>query len=646
MGVARIPQGALTEALDALGDGVLIVDAEGVIRYANRRLAELFGYSHDELVGAVVERLVPGALRGRHVGLRDGYTRAAWRRGLGHLPPQPGLRSDGSEVAVEISLAPLKGSPALFVAVLRDATDRLVLEDQRLRDAQARAVQEIVGALDAIVWESETPDRRTLKLLGGRDEVRLGYPTPRWQEPGFWASIVHHTDRVAVVQSLLAPHSESLELTYRIVDADGEMRDVRDVVSVTRGSAGEIVRLRGVITDVSGRHELASRLNRAAKMQAVGQLAGGIAHDFNNLLTIVSGYARRLAARPDLASVHEDLEQILTASDRAGQLTRQLLAFSRRGHGPAAKVDVGALVGELAPMLRRLLAADIAFEFRIEPGLAPVVIERTGLEQVIMNLVLNAADAMAAGGTLTIDGRECVVSGQEALDRGVAEGSFLELSIADTGTGIVPETVDRIFEPFFSTKGEHGTGMGLATVHGIVVEAGGFIGVDSSVGPGTVGVGGASGTTFTVALPAVAIRTAATDPEDAGATLLLVEDEPALRTLMVTMLRERGYSVLQAGDGDRALAVAAAHEGQIDLLVTDVVMPRLSGPELVAQLRSAQPGLAVLFMSGYNDSRLVSRGLDEASVNLLVKPFTPAQLVAHVSEALAAADSGGPQSDD
>ena len=622
----RIGDGALEEMLDATPDGIVMAGHDGRIRYANRAAAVLFGYRPDELIGATVEQLVPGCLHGQHVADRNAYVQHPQPRPMGLGLRLQGLRRDGSEVPVEISLAPMtRDGEQAVVTVIREASEQRRLEEEHTRYAQAHAVEEIVGALDAIVWESTTPDRESLTYLGGREEVLLGYPREQWLEPGFWMSLVHPEDRLAALTfAEAARESENFELLYRMISADGHVRQVRDIVTVNRDPEGPIQRLRGVITDITERQEITARLNQAQKMEAVGQLAGGIAHDFNNLLTIVSGYARRLSARSDLVSARPDLEQILLASDRAADLTRQLLAFARRGHTEPSLIDVSALARELEPMLRRLLAADIVFEFQLQPGLPPVMMDRTGLEQIMMNLMINASDAMPSGGTLRVTTRERQVPIEEAGVHGLDAGSYVELAVGDSGTGMAPETVERIFEPFFSTKGERGTGMGLATVYGTVDQADGWIDVTSVVGRGT---------TFTVVLPAAGEPAAAGPAQDPQRpTLLLVEDEPALRTLVVTMLEEEGYLILQAGNGLDAIALAERHRGEIDLLLTDVVMPRMSGPELAQKLRALRPGLEVLFMSGYNDSRLVHRGVEESNVNLLVKPFSPDDLVEMVGE--------------
>ena len=620
-----LQEGALVDLLDAPPDGILIVGVDGLIVFANAASEQLFGYTREELRGTPIETLVPARHRGRHAVDRDAYTAHPRRRPMGLGLQLHGLRKDGSEFPVEISLAPLStGGETLIVSMVRDATEQRVTEEQRVRNARARAVEEIVAGLEAIVWEGTAPDRESMTYLGGRREAFLGYPPDHWLQPGFWLSVVHPEDRItALTFAEASREQDTFELEYRLIDAEGGVHRVRDLVSVRRGDDGEIDRLSGVIVDMTERRELERRLSHAQKMEAVGQLAGGIAHDFNNLLTIVSGYARRLRVREDLAGAHRELDQIISATDRAAELTKQLLAFARRGQGEVKLIDVNATISELEPMLRRIIAADIAFHFELDPHVPPVMMDRTALEQILMNLIINASDAMAAGGTLTLATHTHVVSASESTVHRVPVGDDVRITVADTGTGIPPAVLERIFEPFFTTKLEKGTGMGLASVYGIVEQAGGWIDVDSAIGVGT---------TFQVMLPGAA-PAAPSEVEDQPvqrATLLLVEDEPALRQLVVSMLEEQGYRVLQAENGLDAIELAARHRGSLELLITDVVMPRLSGLELAQQLRSLRPGLEVLFMSGYNDSRLVGRSVEQEPFNLLVKPFTPDQLIARV----------------
>ena len=618
-----LPAGAFVEVLDAAPDGVLLVDGDGRVAFANEAAQQLFGYAKDELVGAAVETLVPARQRSRHLADRKAYADNPRRRPMGLGLQLQGLRKDGSEVPVEISLAPLNATGgSLVVAIVRDATDQRALEEQRLRFARSEAVEEIIAGLEAIVWEATAPDRASLTYLGGRDKAFLGYPRRLWLREGFWLSVVHPDDRIhALTFAETALEQDSFELEYRLIDSAGAIHDVRDIVSVSRGADEEIVRVRGMIVDLTERRELEGRLSESRKMEAVGQLAGGIAHDFNNLLTIVSGYALRLRRRDDLGDAHEDLDQIITAANRAAELTRQLLTFARHGRGEAVLLDPREALTALEPMLRRLIDADIAIDFRLDAGLPSVLIDRSQLEQVAMNLIINASDAMRDGGTLTIAGRSVSLAQVDASRHGAGPGEYVRLSVTDTGVGMAPEVRERIFEPFFTTKKDRGTGMGLATVYGIVESAGGWIDVDTAPGRGT---------TFHVMVPVAGAQPDHEEPLPGGPTVLLVEDETALRRLIQRMLEEEGYTVLQAADGLEAINVAERHRGPLHLLLTDVVMPGLSGPELVRQLHGARPDLEVLYMSGYNDSRLISRGIEEAKVNLLAKPFTPDELVERV----------------
>ena len=629
-----ISHGALNALLDATPDGVLLVSTDGRVIFSNLAAQRLFGYSREKMIGKPVETLIPPRYRAHHVADRMEYLEHALPRPMGLGIRLHGLRRDGSELPVEISLAPMEADgERVILTTVRDATKPRAAEEQRVRSARSEAVEEIVAGLEAIVWESADSDRASLTYLGGHEAAFLGYPREQWLEDGFWLSVVHPDDRLAALTvAATALERDTFELEYRLIAADGGIHQVRDIVSVRRSEDGKIERMRGVIVNMTERHELESRLARAQKMEAVGQLAGGIAHDFNNLLTIVSGYARRLRERSDLADAGSDLDQIIASTDRAADLTRQLLSFARRGEMAPELLDPGESIRALEPMIRRLLDADIAFDFQLDRHVPSILMDRTQLEQILMNLIINASDAMRGGGTLKIATRTRGISHEEAAMQGVPTGDYVELTVSDTGIGMSAEVRDRIFEPFFTTKQDKGTGMGLASVYGTVEQAGGWVEVESELGHGT---------TFHIVLPVGPPPGVAPGAEPGtGPTLLLVEDEPALRQLVATMLAEDGYSVLEATSGLDAIALAERHRGPIALLITDVVMPGLAGPELARKLQSLRPGLEVLFMSGYNDSRLVSRGVAGTKVRLLVKPFTPDQLLADVREQLS---SGTPQ---
>jgi PAS domain S-box-containing protein len=617
--------------LEVAPDGILLVDEDGQVEQVNAAAVELFGYERERLVGMRVEELVPDRFRERHVGYRTDYVAAPKSRPMGVGLDLYGRRADGEEFPLEISLSPVAtDGRMLTVAIVRDRTQQREMERQRLELAGSQAVEEIVAGLEAIVWEATSPDRESLTFLGGSESALLGYPRETWLQDSFWLSVVHPDDRLAALTfAETAREQNRFEFEYRLIGANGEVRQVRDIVTVARRADGEIEKLRGVIVDITDRRDLETRLAQAQKMEAVGQLAGGIAHDFNNLLTVASGYARRLV-RPEVGSDplsghRSDLSQIIAATDRAAELTAQLLAFARRGQGEPELIDPNELLRALQPLLRRLLDEDIGFNLHLDERAPVVLINRSDLEQIVINLVLNARDAMPGGGLLELATSELDLQGQEAVTHGVGEGPYLSLRVSDTGIGIPPEFQARIWEPFFTTKEQgKGTGMGLATVYGIVEQAGGFVRLDSTPG---------AGTTFAVNLPAAPVEpSAAPELEPTLPTVLLVEDEQALRELAETILREEGYLVLTAGDGREALALAERHHGPLELLVTDVVMPNLSGPELAQRLRSLRPDLQVLYMSGYNDGRLVTRGIEQAKVSLLYKPFRPDELLDKVGE--------------
>ncbi len=406
------------------------------------------------------------------------------------------------------------------------------------------------------------------------------------------------------------------------------------VVTAVRDRRGELLGFAKVTRDMTERRSLEEQLRQSQKMEAVGRLAGGIAHDFNNLLTAIMGYADLLLS--DLAPEdprREELDEIRKAADRATNLTRQLLAFGRRQVLSPKVLDLGALVTDMAPMLRRLIGEDI--DLAISPAAEPVqvVIDPGQLEQVILNLVVNARDAMPDGGKLTVE-TDSVELDQEfvAEHLGVRPGPYVLLAVSDTGIGMDEETRLRLFEPFFTTKPQgRGTGLGLATVYGVVTQSGGAIWVYSEPGKGT---------TFKIYLPRVEAGERAAIPQRQRAiergteTVLVVEDDPGVRALITGVLARHGYSVLDAPDSTQGLLVAGQHSGSIDLLVTDVVMPGSSGAVLAQRLRLERPGVKVLFISGYTDDAIVHHGVLEPGVAFLEKPFTPAALAAKVREVL------------
>ena len=410
---------------------------------------------------------------------------------------------------------------------------------------------------------------------------------------------------------------------------DGTLIDV-EVTYDDIDFAGRPARL-AAVEDVTERRRLEDRLRQAQKMEAVGQLAGGIAHDFNNLLTAIVGYATLLdRALPVSDELHEEVQEIIGAARRAGTLTQQLLAFSRKQVLRPTVLDVNVVVRDMERILHRTIGEHIALETSLEPGLAPVRADASQLEQVIMNFAVNARDAMPGGGRITIETANVPLDAELAQAHPEARpGAYVLLAVSDTGTGMSPEVKAHLFEPFFTTKEVgKGTGLGLATVYGIVHQSGGFIAVDSELGRGS---------RFRIFLPraeAPAADTTPATPEPAAAgsgTVLLVEDERGVRHLARDVLGRYGYRVLEAGDGSEALRLAASHEGSIDLLLTDVVMPGMSGAELAERFLALRPGVRVLFASGYASDAVMRHGITDG-VPFLQKPFEPDELVRRVRE--------------
>ena len=453
---------------------------------------------------------------------------------------------------------------------------------------------------------------------------------------------VTHPDDLATDLAMLARvgrgEIDTYELEKRYIHASGRVIWIQLDVAVVRGAAGEPLYFIGQIQDITNRRQLEEQFRQSQKMEAVGRLAGGVAHDFNNVLTVISGYSELALQRVGEGStgsehdeVREDLEGIKRAAARATSLTQQLLAFSRQQVLRPGIVDLNTIVAEIEKMLDRLIGEDIALVVTLDQTVGPVLADAGQLEQVILNLAVNARDAMPTGGTLTLETRAAAL--ETALDGAngrIEPGRYVRLVVTDSGIGMDPATRDRIFEPFFTTKElGKGTGLGLSTVYGILEQSGGQIVVRTAPGEGT---------SFELYLPESA-RVDLDEPPwaDSGAgggseTILLVEDEDSVRGVARRMLERSGYRVLVAANGGDALKVCEAHDQEIDLMVTDVVMPHMRGVELAQRAERVRPGLRVLFMSGYTDNA-IDPSIDR-SVSFLQKPFTFVELLGAVRAAL------------
>jgi signal transduction histidine kinase len=461
------------------------------------------------------------------------------------------------------------------------------------------------------------------RLLGLPEDARYVSQDELYQR-------THPDDRArlrATVEKAVRDRSD-FALSFRMMLPDGAIRWFQFDGRVALDAAKQPVRIVGVLSDITDRRSLEMQFRQAQKMEAVGQLAGGVAHDFNNLLTAIIGYARFALERAGDGEQRRDLEEIVKAAGRAAALTKQLLSFSRRHVMETVSIDLNLLIVDMVTMLRRMIGEDIELTTSLGPDLSVVRADRSQLEQVLMNLVVNARDATAGGGAVLIE-TSAVEAPPPHLE--LKPGSYVSLTVSDNGCGMSDETRSRLFEPFFTTKPRgQGTGLGLATVYGIVMQTGGAIHVESELGQGS---------SFTVYLPtekgpAHPVERPAEPQRGTGtASVLLVEDEQSVRELVRIILQRGGYSVMEAANADEAETLFTAMGGA-DLLLTDVVMPGRSGFELFNRLHGQHPSLRVLFISGYTDYAMFDATIVEGDLAFLEKPFSAEGLVAKVREVL------------
>jgi PAS domain S-box-containing protein len=514
-----------------------------------------------------------------------------------------------------------EGNPTRMLGAMRDITDEREAE-RALRESEER-FRQIAEAIREVFWLTDLETGRPLyvspafEAIWGRSIATLAH------QPFVFIESIHPDDRPRVVdgvQRLLA--GEEYEETYRVVRPDSSMIWVHDRATPIRDSRGKVVRASGVTTDVTAQRQLEEQLGFAQKMESMGRLASGIAHDFNNLLGVIlacSSFAREKL--PPDSDADADLEAVLTAGNRALELTSQLLAFARRVPHTTTTFDLNELLRKFEPLARLLLGGGVVLECRFDPHPSFINADPSQIEQVIANLAVNARDAMPHGGRLTIETSGTRVDARpDRTSIGLGQGEYVRLVVRDTGTGIPRELRYRIFEPFFTTKpaGE-GSGLGLAISYRIVEQAGGRIAVvDSERGGGTC---------FEVLLPRAASEPVVAGPNEPtiqDLTVLFAEDDPALRAVGTRMLEKNGIRVMSASDGLEALRLALRHPGSIDVLVTDIVMPGMTGPELATKLQEERNGLRVVYTSGHPEPPDLPRGPDNV---FLQKPYREGELL-------------------
>lgn len=520
--------------------------------------------------------------------------------------------------------------------------------EEALRESREHFRRVIVSISDHIymgVYTGDLTGRPTPAsfYISPNVENLLGYPLEKFETDwNFWRSLIHPDDLDrATVKLANLPKGGKSQIEYRISHADGRQIWIRDSrqFEVENNQLGHLERVAiyGVVSDITEHKQLEEQLYQAQKMEAIGRLAGGIAHDFNNLLTVINGNSELLLHRylADDSPERQIAEQVKTAGDRAASLTRQLLTFSRKQVLQPRLLDLNEVISNIEQMLRRLIGEDINLDMQLTPDLGLVKVDPTQMDQVIINLAINARDAMSRGGDLTIETVNIDLDKTDARQQvGVKPGAYVRLTISDTGHGMDEATKVRIFEPFFTTKERgRGTGLGLATVHGIISQSQGHIRVQSEPGRGT---------TFEIYLPRIEGSAAAsergrtsTESLRGSETVLLVEDEEMVRELAREVLQQEGYTILEASHGSEAIQVCEQQPHPIDLLVTDVVMPGgISGVDLARHLAPIYPQMRVLYISGYTDNTITQHGVIDDTIAFLEKPFSLRALTRKVREVL------------
>ncbi|GAC1627821.1 MAG: hypothetical protein PVS2B2_24850 [Candidatus Acidiferrum sp.] len=618
-----------TLAMDASMEGIAIMDTNGNYIYANSAFALMVGFqSPAKLLGNNWRKVFPPSEVERLINeIRQSIERTGRWSGQTLIP-----RSGAEAFPMELAITALPEGGT--VTVSRDVTERRRAEQARAEtEAKYRLLVEQVAA---ITYMAELGMQGRWIYVSPQIEPMLGFTPEEWLTISTkWVERIPAEDLPIVeAAEIAAVEGGRFQAEYRLTRKDGKIIWVSDTAVTVRGSDSHPV-MEGIIVDITERKQLETQLQQSRKMEAVGRLAGGIAHDFNNLLTIIKGYTElamnRTAAYPEIRA---DIERIENASERAAALVRQLLAFSRKQVLQPKTLDLNSIALNLDKLLRRLMDENIEMITRVDENLGAIKADPAQIEQVIMNLVVNARDAMPKGGRLTLETCNTELDAAYASDHvSVRPGRYVMLAVSDTGMGMDKETVAHIFEPFYTTKESgRGTGLGLSTVYGIVKQSGGYIWVYSEPGQGS---------TFKVYLPRVdevasgeSVEKRSKDSRRGTETILLVEDEEGVRELAKTVLSAHGYEVLVAGRPDDAISMLQNHKKKIQLLLTDVIMPSMSGRELARRVAAVRPQIKVLFMSGYTDNVISSGGMLEEGISFLQKPFTPTGLIQKVREVL------------
>jgi PAS domain S-box-containing protein len=624
----------LAAIVEGSEDAIIGYGLDGITTDWNQAATRLYGYSAEEAIGKSISVIVPSSRASELIKILNTVSTGGRIRQLDTFRQ----RKDGSLVEVSFSVFPITAQNGTVIggaSIVRDITRSKQVEEE-LRRGEERFRLLAQATKDAL---SDRDLRNEAMWRSDNFWAQFGYSRKKMEpDVAAWRELIHPEDRDRVVngfQTSLARHANSYEVEYRFRRADDSYAVVWERTYIVYDECGKPIRALSAMTDLSDRRELEEQFRQAQKMEAMGRLAGGIAHDFNNLLMVIGSYAEMM--REQLSAedgLHKSIAQVQRAADRAASLTQQLLAFSRKQVISPRIIDLNTVIEDGLKITKRLIGEDIALNILLGKDLWAIKADSGQIGQVLMNLCINARDAMQSNDELTISTDNVSLNLEEAQKRpGLIPGNYVALVVRDTGTGMTDEVQAHLFDPFFTTKeAGKGTGLGLSIVYGVVKQNRGYISVDSQLGRGS---------TFTIYFPAVdAPLTMTITPETRkyegrGQIILLVEDEDALRESMSAYLDQHGYKVLAASNGAQALHFAKGHAGSIQALVTDIILPKMSGPELARQVTEISPTVVTLYMSGYTDRELMDYDPETSAAKFLQKPFALRTLLETIGEMIA-----------
>jgi PAS domain S-box-containing protein len=658
---AAAERAVLASIVESSHDAIVAMTGDGVVRSWNPAAERLYGYGAAEIVGRSAAVLVAPKLRAEEAAM---LRRIAAGEEVERYRTERVCR-DGTVVAVSSTMSPIVGDGGVIVGAastsrrlneLQEARDRFEVRMAKLRAEAADAAGRFEVQADA-VRDQATRAQERFEVGVERERAQIRDTEDQFQTPMAEQGAEslsrrlsgelrdsHHRFEARVAEQRAEAHDAADRFETQVIESHDQAQHAHErfegLVEFERVEAQHAADRYQVRTEDeedkarSDKEDLEAQLQRGQRLELLGQLAGGVAHDFNNLLAVILNYAafvaEDLAAAPaseSMASAGRDVGQIERAAQRATALTHQLLAFARREVIHPRPLDLNHVVTDVTELLNRTIGEDVVLHIDLAADLWPVLADIGQMEQILVNLAVNARDAMSTGGTLSIDTAKVDVDGSR-----LHEGRYVQLRVADTGTGMTADIIKHVFEPFYTTKRDGtGTGLGLSTVYNIVTKADGTVNIDSQPG---------AGTTFTITLPAtdeVAVPVTETplyQHVPTGETVLIVEDEEALRQVTERIFTRHGYQAITAANGDDALALAAGYHGDIHLLVTDVVMPKMPGKEVADRIRRFRPDIKVLYISGYARPVLATKGHLDPDVHLIEKPFSAAAIIEKAGQIL------------